>query len=785
MKSFNPLQYRQLLWTAGGGGGGGGGGDCCFETITVAALQALISGGTLEAGRTYLVTDVSADWQVMTRAMTISSVTTQCNAIYQGSLYVEAWWDAMTNTLWKIYDPKFNNEVEGPLNIAQFTWNDASWFDNKILAGSTFISGVASLSQFNGNVIGPGSTWDMTNVTATNISFNVVSGNSTVSMIDASIENVVSNRLDSGSSMLMDGASLAGVSNNSLSASSFLGLQNAVASGLIYNNSLDAGTYVFLTCNFDSFYRNSLSAAILNLSGGQFSGFYENIVSESTIILGTGVFSSIASNEITGKSSVDFTDATITTITFNRVSGGSEIDANSATGTDWSYNTYEQKAVVNYTECTFPDQQNNRFVGGSVNFYKIDVGVIKYNVFKEAYISNPELTAVVNIAEMFRNNIFDSTIGFTSNGAWDRFNNNTVEASSVVTIFGPDTIFTDNIIKNNSSIVIDKTVTIYEFSANTITQGSQVTISGNSTIDSVSQSSCTNRSILEIQDAILPDCEFINVSNDSTFHIIGVANTLMSQVSCSQFSVITLTSCNLNEFQRIYVGLNSSLTITSNVDNSAYSDLVVYKNSSIELDGCYYSLFIKFNLISSSFYAQNVTAGRRLNFDLIRSDINDTDLSGGDCDTVSSEFSQWSIGNAASLGDVKIIGKVSGASITGAHGGRTAIAGSYSNFQATLDMSDVSIFSANTLYIPSPLEDYVGEFELINAGVGTKIDNIVNSNPFTWPVTFMSASSLQFRGGAGNIYNNGGGNRPLSTVNDFVQYKNSSGAFFETNYGKF
>lgn len=453
MKSFNPLQYRQLLWTAGGGGGGGGGGDCCFETITVAALQALISGGTLEAGRTYLVTDVSADWQVMTRAMTISSVTTQCNAIYQGSLYAEAWWDAITNTLWKIYDPKFNNEVEGTLNIAQFTWNDASWFDNKIVAGSTFIAGAASLGQFNGNIIGPGATFDMTGAVILNVSLNIVSNNCTLTLNNATLDSLVSNNLKSGSSLLLDNSTMTTVLNNELSSGASISLQNATASGLFYNNMVSGGAGLFLIgSSFDSVYGNSISNSSVVLSGASLSTFNENqIVASSITADSSTVVQSIVGNTISSVGSLILVAATITSLSYNHVGSNSIFDITGIAAASVDYNIVMNESVVDFTGAVISqDITGNKFYSSTATATSMAAQYIRYNIFNSSVWSSvSDVLAVI-----IHNELLASSLS-TAGCAGCTLDGNRILGDSQLTLSAESTALLNNTIDNGSIVSLD------------------------------------------------------------------------------------------------------------------------------------------------------------------------------------------------------------------------------------------------------------------------------------------------------------------------------------------
>ena len=83
----------QRTWYGGGGSGSGPTppSGCCYELITVAALQALAASSTMVQGTLYQVTDVTADWQVVILAESTSDVSFQGQGIYQNNLYTEAW----------------------------------------------------------------------------------------------------------------------------------------------------------------------------------------------------------------------------------------------------------------------------------------------------------------------------------------------------------------------------------------------------------------------------------------------------------------------------------------------------------------------------------------------------------------------------------------------------------------------------------------------------------------------------------------------------------------------
>lgn len=125
-----------------------------YQVITLANLQTLINSGSLVAGRYYQITNLDSnlpDWQGVFMADSGTKLSTQGQGIYQNTLFTEAWVDWSTFSFVKIYDPKYNNEVENNINITLFKWNNPSWSDNKIL-GSQAVQ-ADSVTVFTNNLI--------------------------------------------------------------------------------------------------------------------------------------------------------------------------------------------------------------------------------------------------------------------------------------------------------------------------------------------------------------------------------------------------------------------------------------------------------------------------------------------------------------------------------------------------------------------------------------------------------------------------------------------------------
>lgn len=323
MKSSNIIK-AQRTWTAGGGGGAGPTppSGCCYTTITVAGIQALKTVGNLVQGEFYQITNVTSDWQVVVMAESTTTVSSQGQGIFQNLLFTEAWYDVDFNTIYKIYDPKYNNEVEGFANIANFFWNNSDWHDNKILGESTyFVDGLSGLTGFYDNYIFSGNVYFQNGATGGDFYGN----------------NIVF------SSINIDNSVVGTVRTNTLSGNCNIDFLNGSNISVFEENTFLGGSYALFnngTSMVGGFYRNTFTGGGYFISDeGTVVSVWSNTVSDGSYIrfetyggIAPSIGVDIRYNIITSGSGLQLRGCSIVlSVEYNSLSSGSYMNLYKAT----------------------------------------------------------------------------------------------------------------------------------------------------------------------------------------------------------------------------------------------------------------------------------------------------------------------------------------------------------------------------------------------------------------------------------------------------------------------
>lgn len=316
----------QRAWYGNSGSGGGGGGGCCYELTTVAALQALVASNTLVQGTFYQITDVTANWQVVVLAESTNELSTQGQGIYQNALYTEAWYDLNTNTLLKIYDPLYQNTVEGT-TILTFPWNFANYTGNYIDSSSTVVAFPLLVNDFNDNQIIDGSTCDFTNCTLGLFRANTVSSGSYLSLQTVTMVDFVNNTLENSSSIQLDNSTIGGsISQNTWSDGVSLLWQNSNITGNVFYNEIYGTTWFNSGATIGAITNNKIKSSALNTSSASINNnFSYNLFSDSSVILISTIADNINSNSLGGNSTLNLSNATILECNENTLYGSSNL----------------------------------------------------------------------------------------------------------------------------------------------------------------------------------------------------------------------------------------------------------------------------------------------------------------------------------------------------------------------------------------------------------------------------------------------------------------------------
>lgn len=331
MKQINNRLNR--TWYGGGASGGGGGGGCCYELVTEAALQALQAGLAMVQGTMYQITDVTPDWQVVVLAESTSTIATQGQGIYQNLLFTDVEYNLNLGLLQRVYDPLYNNEVVGELNIFEFLWNNPDWTNNKITGSSSIFLTGAAITEFNYNVI-DNSVVDLSNATMDLFTYNTISENSVLTASAATFTAISGNIVSGQGTLSLDSTTSIGAYYNSVSSASFLLVQNATIGGSIVYNALKGNSTISLSFAtlVSSIEGNNLSSGA-SIGGGvttSLDSITKNNLSSSSYIDLTGFIDAtcaIAENNLDADSFISLTGVNaIPSISKNNLSSNASIN---------------------------------------------------------------------------------------------------------------------------------------------------------------------------------------------------------------------------------------------------------------------------------------------------------------------------------------------------------------------------------------------------------------------------------------------------------------------------
>ena len=255
--------------------------------ITSTALLALQSSGTLVPGVWYSVSDKPASIEaVLIQAVSSSFLNPKGIAIILNggvtTITTDCWYDLSANTPYKIFDPKYNNTVEGWTSIQTFKWNNSNWYDNYISeGGKLFIDNTTSVSSFFNNTITDGSTLYILGTVST----NEISGNTLVA----------------NSYFNLNGAFITNVKNNTLSTC-YIDANTSSFDSIVGNIISCESTIHFETSTWNYFSNNLISGnSVINAVGIGFGSFLGNRISSSTIAF-TNSTDNFTYNEVSGSS---------------------------------------------------------------------------------------------------------------------------------------------------------------------------------------------------------------------------------------------------------------------------------------------------------------------------------------------------------------------------------------------------------------------------------------------------------------------------------------------------
>lgn len=759
------LNRAQRGWVGGGGGGGGGPvGACCYETIGYVALQNLASIGGLVAGAMYHITDVTADWEIIIMAESTSTVSTQGQGIYDNSLFVEAWYELSTNTIQKIYDPIFNNEVEGDTNISGFLWNNALWQDNKIIGGSVVDFTGFTATEFKGNTIAGRSVLDLTNSTfgqftdnhvdvASNLIFSNCSNSffvdnifntAQVSFTNSSLNSIVENNITTG---VIEGDSCnilyfelnVFVSDDVTAGITNLDLTNAVALS-ISGNVITGNALVDLTSTLiGQFINNNVSISSINLSGGTFALFSNNVCAQN--------------------SSIDFQNTQIDNLLGNIVLSYSTISANDMLGviSDFSYNEFLASSFL-MDESTISD---------------FTLNILKAGCYIDRDGGNP------NITQMYYNSLSENSYFNVPDVNVTSISNNTLSGSSYLNLdgfIGADVI--QNFLSSSSYIsAVGGACTTVQ--ANTLSSGSYTSLNG-ATLDAFIENQLLSGSYIDCSNSLLNTCGYNVVSGISSMDILSTSgdfiayNTMNSNSNITIETTIPFEIFNHNFMSDSAVGVASTGAFDSITHNSINNLSTIQVNnasyiSQIISNTLTASVYILFdNCISASWSYNNCSLGAQLFVE----ENNFSSITGNTIKSGSISFPFTSVG----VTNCRI--EDGYGNITIAQDYKVFTKDAYSNFEYILDMSNGSIYDAvtDTLSLTLEQQSFGGIFLLDNIPAGhQEIDTIANWPQQKYVVTFFynsGAGDARFHtvvGGNVKLAASSPANIDIAKIQDYIQ----------------
>lgn len=779
--------YPYKSWSAGGGGGGGGTTDCCYETITQAALVALKVGATLEAGRTYLITDVTADWQVMIRATSTSELTTQGNAIYQGTLYVEAWYDLMTNTLWKVYDPKYNNEVEIQANVLAFNWNNPNWYNNKIVGGSQiFVNGGTSITFFCNNEINSGSTVDLQDGILTTFDLNSISEGSYLQISSSTLTTFTGNEISAQSSVSIQSTTITNFNGNQISAGTSVLLLSLTMIGVFSNNNIVDSNVNLITATVTNFHSNTLFQGTVVGNTTTCNDIIYNVLSgRGTLNINTlnRLALVIRDNQITQGSTITLSGVIVMNLfNGNSATGQSSITIAGGSCPSFSRNILED-ATITATAMAIVTavSDNNLLTGSSMTLNGCTSTLVQYNVLSGTSQMICTNTSVTNIQKntlasnsvwTLSNSSGTNWLGNSFNGMSDaRFQSSSITNLKYNTftnfdgVFGGSGLTCPNFLMNtiNGTDWTWTNLVIQQFIQKNNFNGAFIVTTG-STLFSFSNNIINTQSSISILGALTPtqiDHNVIQTSQltfDGTSSIGSVVQNVFQNAAVVDFRGAVINQFTINNIQSGFIDLTEiQFTLfTQNRINNA----TIYKAPA----GANLSVCVEFrtNIINNSevkFYEnrtiQNIFDNEFSNsivqFNTDTTDINDNyvlDSSSLIIENLTATYIRYNhITHGSTLNASASIFTGGGMEYVTVDNNSTWNEGQ-SEFQATCQY----IFITNNSILTTEQCIFKGDFNNINADGGSTITlSSVGVATAMKQVEVLSASTLQILGTATDL----------------------------------
>ena len=573
MKKYTAKAYR--TWYGGGGSGSGPTpSGCCYELITVAALQALAAANNMVQGTFYQITDVTPDWQVVMLAESGTELSTEGQGIFQNSLYVEAYYILNTNTLEKIYDPLYKNSVSGSANIITFPWNQVAYNNNEIDETSSIVSVPLFITSFSGNKLLNNSSIDMNGATVNSVDGNTLNGNCNLDMQSAVVDIVSNNFLYNGSSLNINNITgNAQIFNNTLGDSASALWNTLNLTGSAFDNEVYGSTMSAVGSTVQSISGSFIDSSIVNISGATIVNFTDNKFVQSAQLSINSPVNLFIGNTISQFGILNIDNTTITSFANNLIQQSSDVNIDNSTIPNFDNNSIEQYGVVNITSTTITDGVVYNYIAqqGVWNIQGIIYGLYanictSYSQFtindnNNGYI---EVQEVQDYSQLFvqSNNIANWYLG---ENTITRSNLTISANASAYNIYG-------NTIIDNSSISFNASSTVNTFTRNNVASSSQIDFVADAVIDNFSDNTFESDSYLYAK-LVCPT--FIrNLFKSGTLFVNNSTTTIINSNSVLD-SAIQMNGCAIGSF-----GGNSTMnsvnwnmdTVTSNnIDNNTIS----------------------------------------------------------------------------------------------------------------------------------------------------------------------------------------------------------------------
>lgn len=273
------------------------------DTVSNATLLGLMSGGTLAPGRIYRILDCpylpGGFWIRAINSTQLETIGTLIETISGTDYYISAWYDAAINDFVKIYEPVFNNTVEGVVNIYNFykdicgnSFINSNVVGNYIDSSSALLTNASTvIGQIIGNSITDKSVLDLQNSTLVEFNDNIIT-NSFVHLAGAYFGGPFTNNTITQASVL-DFQACTGVNafyDNKIGKSTILSQTvthvDDFSQNEIWRSSLDFGTYSGGNAgDLTRFSRNVIKNSIINLGVSQMGAFDENFIISTDLVI--------------------------------------------------------------------------------------------------------------------------------------------------------------------------------------------------------------------------------------------------------------------------------------------------------------------------------------------------------------------------------------------------------------------------------------------------------------------------------------------------------------------